>query len=94
MIKVVAMSIVHPEHLEEAIKLSKLLVESSRMETGCIDYGLYQDVNNPNILTMIETWDNEAALNDHKSTEHVKTIVPKLNELRIEKPSIQIYHPI
>ncbi len=94
MIKVIAMSIVHSEHLEEAIKLSKLLVESSRLEIGCIDYGLYQDISNPNILTMIETWANETTLNDHKSSEHVKTIVPKLNEIRIEKPIVQIYNPI
>lgn len=94
MIKVVARSIAHPEHIEKIIELSKLLVESSLLEEGCIDYGLFQDINDPNVLTMIETWSDETALENHKSSEHVKAIVPKLNELRKEKSIVHIYQPL
>ena len=94
MIKVVARSIAHPEHLEKIIELSKLLVDSSLLEPGCIDYGLFQDINDPNTLTMLETWVNQASLEAHKTSNHVKEIVPQLNALRKEKPIVHVYHPL
>ena len=94
MIKVIARSIAHPEHLDEIITLSKQLVEASLLESGCVDYGLYQDLSDPNILTMIETWTDENALEIHKTSGHVRAIVPKLNAMRKEKSIVQIYRPL
>ena len=90
MIKVIAESTAYSEHLEEAIALSRKLVEASLKEPGCLEYGLFQNTENPCQLTMVESWEDEAALKRHKETAHVKEIVPKLNAIREVKSVVKV----
>ena len=83
MIKVVAKSTVKEECINEYIRIAKDLVEATQKEEGCIFYSLHQDVNDPTVLTCIETWTNQEALDRHLQSDHIKTIVPKLREMRL-----------
>ena len=94
MIKVIAESTVYLERLDEAIALSKDLVEASLKEPGCLEYGLFQNTENPCKLTMVESWEDEAALKRHKETAHVKEIVPKLNAIREIKSVVKVLRPL
>lgn len=82
MIKVVAKGNFIEGKIEEAIKLYEELVDKTRKEYGCISYNLYQDKLNHSILTVIEEWESEEALENHKNTEHFTRIVPLLGSLR------------
>jgi len=42
---------------------------------------LFQDENDPKILTFIEEWEDKEALEKHKTTEHFKSVVPFLKTL-------------
>jgi quinol monooxygenase YgiN len=94
MIKVVAKATlkqgVNPE--DYLVKASELVAET-RKEEGCITYALHQDINDPSIVTMLEEWVDEEALNQHNQTNHVKRIVPGLRELR-ESTEINIYREV
>ena len=79
MIKVVANNTVKKEKIEEFITLAEKLVEATnKYDEGCIHYELYQDLNNPLLLTFIEEWESMEALNKHIVAEHFKEFVPKL----------------
>ena len=52
--------------------LLETMVEASRDEEGCLLYNIYQIKNKPNTFVVIETWENEKALNGHKNSTHYK----------------------
>jgi quinol monooxygenase YgiN len=94
MIKVVAKCKLKPGVVvDEYLVQARELVAETRKEEGCITYALHQDINDPSIVTMLEEWVDEEALNQHNKTEHVKRIVPGLRELR-ESTEINIYKEV
>ena len=86
MIKIVAKNIIKAGKVDEFITVAKNLVhETIQNDTGCIHYELYQDISNPNILTIIEEWENKAALEQHMSAKHFKEATALLKDF-VEKP--------
>ena len=45
---------------------------STVKEPGCIDYSIYQSVEDSTVLFIAETWKNEGELAKHGETEHLK----------------------
>jgi quinol monooxygenase YgiN len=94
MIKVVAKAKLKPGvTVEEYLLQARELVVETRKEEGCITYALHQDINDPSIVTMLEEWVDEEALNQHNLAGHVKRIVPGLREMR-ESTEINIYREV
>lgn len=86
MIKVIAQSVIKENHLSDALSLYKLLVAETVKEQGCISYELFQELDNPNNLTLIEEWDDMEALRHHTQTSHFVTLVDKLAAYEEELP--------
>lgn len=86
MIKVIARSIINENHLTDALHIYKLLVSETVKESGCITYELFQELNNPNNLTLIEEWEDMEALQRHTQTPHFITLVGQLSTLEKELP--------
>lgn len=82
MITIVAKSQVKPECLEAYIKLAKELVAASQAEAGNVAYDLYQAAEDPCVLTMIECWRDQAAIDSHNDSQAFRTIVPQLGQMR------------
>lgn len=94
MIKVVCKAKLKPGvKVEEYFLLAREVVSETRKEKGCITYTLHQDINDPTILTMLEEWVDEEALNQHNKSEHVMKIVPELRKLR-ESTEINLYREV
>ena len=93
MIKVVAKNKINVEKLETVLSMYEELVNSTRKEEGCIAYELYQDVEDPSVLTMIEEWEDKASLDRHMKTEHFMRIVPMVGE-HVTKRALNIYHKV
>lgn len=94
MIKVVARKLVNEGKIEEVKTLYEQLVQASRKEEGCIKYELYQDESNPQVLAVIEEWENKDALNKHMKSEHFTSLVPMIGKLTANKPDMNIYNKI
>ncbi|SFV58654.1 Antibiotic biosynthesis monooxygenase [hydrothermal vent metagenome] len=59
------------EGSEEKMKeLLSAMVIPSKAEKGCLFYEIFQYENERNRFMAVETWENEDALNGHKSSEH------------------------
>lgn len=86
MIKVIARSVIKENHLADALSLYKLLVAETVKEQGCISYELFQELDDPNSLTLIEEWDDIEALKLHTETSHFVTLVEKLAAYEKELP--------
>ena len=94
MIKVVAKHFMKADRIHEFLERANELVETSLKEEGCISYGLYQDVKDSEVVTMIEEWKDMAALERHTASEHFKRIVPSLNEFYEKEGEINVYRKI
>lgn len=86
MIKVVAKNVIKTDKVDEFIAVAKILVhETIQNDTGCLHYELYQDLSNPHIMTIIEEWENNAALEQHMSAKHFKEAAAQIKNF-VEKP--------
>jgi autoinducer 2-degrading protein len=68
---------VMPGHVENVIAALNEAAGPSRAEPGCHVYIANQDRSDPNVVVMYEVYDDEAALEAHRETEHFKEIVAK-----------------
>ncbi|MFZ7121577.1 MAG: putative quinol monooxygenase [Eubacteriaceae bacterium] len=94
MLKVVAKNFAQKESIDKIIELCKELVETTRREIGCIKYEMYQDENDPTILTIIEEWESKHDLENHMESEHFTRIVPMIEKFMIKKSEINIYNKL
>lgn len=85
MIKVVSKGVFREEALQKVIALYQELIAETKKEQGCLSYELYQDIDNPCIMTMLETWENKACLDAHSVSAHFQRIVPEIGKFRVEK---------
>lgn len=94
MIRVVCKGKLKPDaDIEEYLSLAREVVLETRKEKGCRMYTYHQDINDLTILTTIEEWENEEALQQHNQSEHIRRLVPELRKMR-ESTEINIYREI
>lgn len=61
---------VDPAKQELFLKEIQSLVTSSRNESGNVSYNLYKDTEKEGAYTMVEIWQDEAAVAAHNASEH------------------------
>jgi quinol monooxygenase YgiN len=83
MIKVVAKCTVKTEEIKAFKQYVTELVVKSKKDTGNISYDIYEDVENPAILTFIEEWQDKKVLDQHMSSKHF------IDSFKILKPLLQ-----
>lgn len=91
MIKIVAKNTVKKEHLSLFKEMVQPLIAGSQAEEGCIAYDLFEDISDPTVLTFIEEWTDQAAIDLHGKTPHFTSIVPKLGELTSAPGEVRLY---
>ncbi len=74
---------------EESLEIVKnellKLVGPTRKEAGCIDYQLYQDIQEPSVFVFYENWASAIDLEKHKDTDHYKRYAATVFELIEER---------
>lgn len=90
-IRVVAKNYVKPEKVQEFLGLCKNLVEASLKDEGCIDYGLYQELESSGVLTFLEEWKDEKSLDQHLNSSHFKEIFSLLSEYLEKETEVNVY---
>ncbi len=53
-------------------ELLAAMVKPSKAEVGCVFYEIFQYENNRKKFMAVETWENEKALDGHKTSAHYK----------------------
>jgi len=70
----------------ETVKAELLkLIPPTKRESGCIEYNLHQDNQNPSIFLFYETWESAASIEIHINTDHYKAYVKVLDGMLEEK---------
>lgn len=71
-ITVIATIIAKSEDIEFVKRELCKLVEPTKQEYGCIEYTFYQDDKEPEFFHSYEKWYNQAAIDAHLQSRHIK----------------------
>ena len=93
-ITIVAKARMKPGAKGRFLELARELVPASQAEAGCVCYNLYEDLSDPDVLSFIETWKDQAALDAHDGSPHFAAIVPQFPDLFDGAMEVTKYHKI
>ena len=91
MVKVVVKSEIKDGQIDAYRRLAAELARETRKEQGCVSYELFQDIQNQNVFSFIEAWENQDLLDRHMTSEHFQRIVPQMASLREKPAEINVY---
>ena len=71
---------------EEFLKIANIMVEGTRKEAGNIEYNIYEEMNEENVVAFIEKWKDQKALDLHETMEHFTDNIGKLKAFCAKPP--------
>ena len=80
-----------PGKREELIRRFQTLCPEVRQEPGCEEYEVYQSVEHPDRVVLLELWRDEAALEAHFEVSRRRTTGPDLDSLRRRRSPTERY---
>ncbi len=80
-----------PEKLTDALPTMRVMVESSRAEDGCVEYGYAEDVFEPGLIHVTEVWRDQAALDRHFASDHIADWRASWPGLGIADRNLRVY---
>lgn len=66
-------------------------VPPTRRELGCYQYDLLVSAQDPRDMCLVERWENDKAFEQHLGTDHVRTLLDKVEDLVESPPEIRRY---
>ena len=70
------------------------LVAPTRQEAGCLNYDLHVLPEDPARFLFHENWTSRAHLDAHLQSAHLKALLPRVPELAVGLPDIEIWERI
>jgi quinol monooxygenase YgiN len=80
-----------PERREELVALCREMQDASRREDGCVRYGFFAAVEDPNSFVAVEEWADRDALDRHFAQPHLHEFARGLLELVSQQPEVAIH---
>lgn len=94
MICVAVTYVIQPGHEEEAVGLFRALTGPTRAEPGCRMYLVHRSTSDPRTFFLYEQYDDHAALEAHRASEHFQTYVTNGLFLILESRAPVILEPL
>jgi quinol monooxygenase YgiN len=89
MIIAILRMVVRPEKRKEVEQIVRGILESTRVQKGCLNYGFYQDLEDENTFTVLERWATQADLEEFIRSESYRQLLAAM-ELLAEPPEVMI----
>ena len=87
---IIARLFVKPDKINDFTEAAKEMIENSNKEAGCSSYQLYQDPYDNTKFVFVESYNNQAAVQTHFSTEYFKAFGPKISDFITAPAEIKI----
>lgn len=82
--------IVQPERRGDLLETLRGMLEPARVERGCLSYGLYEDVENPDAFVLLEKWATQEDIERHISKDNQRRILA-LMDILSEQPELRFH---
>jgi quinol monooxygenase YgiN len=70
------------------------LLAPTRKEAGCLNYDLHIAPDSPAKFLFHENWTSKALLETHLKSPHLAALLPRVDELCVAAPDIQLWEKI
>jgi quinol monooxygenase YgiN len=80
-----------PDRRDELVALLTTMQDNSRREEGCLRYGFFAAVEDPNNFVAVEEWADRAALDAHLAQDHLREFSRALLETVAGPPEVAIH---
>ena len=91
MLLVVGRVVCGPEKRDELVSICRKMQDDSRTEDGCIRYGFFSAIEDPNSFVAVEEWADREALDKHFAQPHLQEFAAKLLDVVSERPEVAIH---
>jgi quinol monooxygenase YgiN len=88
MIIVIARVRPQPDRRAELLAVLEEVQAASREDDGCLNYGYYANISDPDAMVAVEEWRDRAALEAHLAQPHILRLVRALGGALAEPPQI------
>ena len=75
MLIVVAQYVVKQGRHDTVVRLMRSNAEASLQEPGCLEFSVYQDVDDPRRILLYERYTDEDAFQEHRQRPHFRDLV-------------------
>ncbi len=75
MLIVIARYLVTEGHESVVARLLRQNAEASRTEPGCLEFTVFQEIDDPRVIMLYERYTDEDAFQAHRQTPHFKEII-------------------
>ncbi len=93
-VTVIATFEARPGKEAELRNLLTSLITPTRQEPGCLNYDLHVAPEKPTQFLFHENWTTREALDTHLQSAHLQTVLPRVTELCVAPPAIQLWERI
>jgi len=80
-----------PGRREEMLEAVAAMAAATKSDDGCVSYGFYADVTNPDVVLGVEVWRDQAALDAHMSHDHTADFIATVPSLVAGEPVMRFY---
>ena len=74
---------VEPEDRQAFVQSARKVEAATRLEPGCFTYSFAQDLSNPDLFWLSESWADLVSLNAHGQTPHIMTFRAEIGPQKI-----------
>ena len=87
---ILAKVFIKPEKVEEFITAAQVIIENTQKEPGCISYQLYQDPIRKTDFIFVESYKDQAAIDEHFAASYFKEFGSKIGGMTSGSVEIRI----
>ncbi len=80
--------VIPPKKREEIIKTLRLLMGPTQVQSDCLKFQCYQDIEDENVLLLLEEWKTQSALERHIRSKDYRMLLA-IMDMANEPPGIE-----
>lgn len=65
--------------------------DASRAEDGCHEYAFCTEISNPNVVRVVELWENQQALAEHFAAPHMAAFQAAMAEHPLKGATVRVF---
>ena len=92
MIIVIGSATAAPGKRDELVAAALEVTAATRGDEGCLSYSFAAELDDPNTISSVEVWRDQAALDDHMTHEHTQHFISRVGPLFTGEPQMSFHH--
>lgn len=81
-----------PGRREDLVSAAREMAAATRDDDGCLSYGFFADLDDPETVVSLEVWRDRQALDAHLGHAHTDRFLGVTPELVDGEPSMALHH--